>query len=57
MGRGKIELLYALLDQKFIGLLFWEYGNKFLRGVKQFLRLGWLINNNDAFCKRLYSVR
>lgn len=44
MGRGKVELLYALPDQKPVGFLFWEDGNKLPKSVKQFLRLGWLVN-------------
>ncbi len=44
MGRGKIELLDTLLDQKLIGRLLWEHGNKLFRGVKQFFWFGRLIN-------------
>ncbi len=33
MGRGKIELLDTLLDQKLIGRLLWEHGNKPLEAL------------------------
>ncbi len=44
MGRGKIESLDTLLDQKLIGRLPGEHGNKPLEGVKQFFWFGRLIN-------------
>ena len=56
MGRGKIELLDTLLDQKLIGRLLWEHGNKLFRGVKQFFWFGRLINNNGVSCRKLHSA-